>query len=619
MTVVVGTAGHIDHGKTALLRALTGIDADRLPEERRRGMTIDVGYAWLRLPDGSEIDFVDVPGHDRLIGNMLVGAGEIDAVMLVVAADDGPRAQTIEHLELLDALGVADGLAVITKTDTLAPDDPRRAVLRDAAERLLAPTTLAGAPILAVSSVSGEGLPELRCTLAEMRDRVLSRPGQGGGPARLAIDRAFTIRGRGAVATGTLRGGPLERGQTVRIEPGGAVARVRELQVHGRPVERVTGGGRTAVNLAGVEAEALRRGQVVVTDRGTVEVTDRLLVVLRSPAGLGQGERRWGEGEALRLHVGTDGAAAIVSRVGRASIDLPGGETLALLRLDRPVAAATGDRFALRRPSPSATVAGGRILDPAPPRGPSRRRMTAERLGALAGAPDAAAHAAAWLELHGIGAAALAPDVRDRLESEALAAVAAHHTRHPDSAGLPLAELRPSLARTARRLVAASPPDAVSVAGAVLERLMAAGRLARDGDRVRDPARTPGLPPGLAAAMERLEAALDVNSPPSLAEAAHAAGCPPEGVQALVAAGRIVRLEDDLAYATRTYRSLETLALELARHGPLAPAAFRDAAGTSRRFALAILEDLDRRGLLRRTPDGHVPGPRAPTPAGRED
>jgi selenocysteine-specific elongation factor len=619
MTVVVGTAGHIDHGKTALLRALTGIDADRLPEERRRGMTIDVGYAWLGLPDGGEIDFVDVPGHDRLIGNMLVGAGEIDAAMLVVAADDGARAQTIEHLELLDALGVADGLAVITKSDLLAPDDPRRAALRDAVERLLAPTTLAGAQILTVSSAKGDGLAELRAALAMTRDRVLSRAGHGGGAVRLAIDRAFTVRGRGAVVTGTLRGGPLERGQAVRIEPGGMVARVRELQVHNRSVERVTDGGRTAVNLAGVEAEALRRGQVLATDPGAIAVTDRLLVALRSPAGPGRGERSWGEGETLRLHVATESADVIVSRAGRAPIALPGGETVALLRLDRPVAAAAGDRFALRRPSPSATVAGGRILDLAPARGPSRRRVTAERLGALAGAPDAAAHAAARLELHGIGPAALASDVRDRLETEALAAVADHHAQEPDSAGLPLGELRAALARTARRLVSASPPEAASAARGVLDGLVAAGRLSRDGDRVRDPARTPGPSPALTAAMERLEAALDVNSPPSLAEAARAAGCPPEGVRALVAAGRIVRLEDDLAYATRTYRSLETLALELARRGPLAPAEFRDASGTSRRFALAILEDLDRRGLLRRTPDGHVPGPRAPTPAGREE
>src|SRR6478735_4331407 len=200
MTVVVGTAGHIDHGKTTLLRALTGIDADRLPEERRRGMTIDIGYAHMALPDGSEIDFVDVPGHDRLVGNMLVGAGEIDAALLVVAADDGPRAQTREHLGLLDALGISAGVVAITKTD--AVDALRLAEVRRAVQELLEPTSLAGAPSVDVSAVTGAGLEALRRELAILAAsfRSTSRP------PTLAIDRAFTVRGRGVVVTGTLRG-----------------------------------------------------------------------------------------------------------------------------------------------------------------------------------------------------------------------------------------------------------------------------------------------------------------------------------------------------------------------------------------------------------------------------
>src|SRR5262245_28932878 len=214
MTVVVGTAGHIDHGKTTLLRALTGIDADRLPEERRRGMTIDVGYAHLALDDGTEIDFVDVPGHDKLVGNMLVGAGEVDAALLVVAADDGPRAQTLEHLALLDALGIAVGIAVVTKAD--AVDAERRAAVATEVDALLGTTSLAGAPVLVASGTTGEGLDDVRAALIALRDRVPT-PDR---PASLAIDRIFAVKGRGVVVTGTLRGGPLATGDPLRIVPG---------------------------------------------------------------------------------------------------------------------------------------------------------------------------------------------------------------------------------------------------------------------------------------------------------------------------------------------------------------------------------------------------------------
>src|SRR6478735_8959402 len=212
MTVVVGTAGHIDHGKTTLLRALTGIDADRLPEERRRGMTIDVGYAHMALPDGTEIDFVDVPGHDRLVGNMLVGAGEIDAALLVVAADDGPRAQTIEHLALLDALRITTGIVAVTKIDVAGAE--RTAEVVAAVGRLLGNTSLAGSPVVAVSSVSGEGIDGLRDALAALPERAGAAEGLGlaSTGSRLAIDRAFTVKGRGVVVTGTLRGARLVRG-----------------------------------------------------------------------------------------------------------------------------------------------------------------------------------------------------------------------------------------------------------------------------------------------------------------------------------------------------------------------------------------------------------------------
>ena len=278
MTLVVGTAGHIDHGKTKLLRALTGIDADRLPEEQRRGMTIDVGYAHLALQDGTVIDFVDVPGHDRLVGNMLVGAGEIDAALLVVAADDGPRAQTLEHLALLDGLGLVDGLVVITKADLAGPD--RLDEVRGLVRALLAPTGLAGVPILAVSAASGAGLDAVRAALAVLAARTPGRTGADGG-ARLAVDRVFGVKGRGVVVTGSLRGGPIDAGATLRLLPAGRAVRARELQVHGHRVDRAEP-GRTAINLAGVELGDIARGDELVADP-VMLATDRLLVALSRP------------------------------------------------------------------------------------------------------------------------------------------------------------------------------------------------------------------------------------------------------------------------------------------------------------------------------------------------
>ena len=360
MSVVVGTAGHIDHGKTTLLRALTGIDADRLPEERRRGMTIDVGYAHLDLEDGTVIDFVDVPGHDRLVGNMLVGAGEIDAALLVVAADDGPRAQTREHLGLLDALGITRGVVTITKTDTV--DAARVTEVRALVQALVAPTALANAPIVEVSGVTGAGLDALRRELAAIGSQF--RPVVR--PPTLAIDRAFTVRGRGVVVTGTLRGGPLVRGDHLRLVPGDRDVRLRELQVRGEAVERVDDGGRTAANLAGVEIADLRRGQVLTADPA-VAASDRILAVFRRPID---------DGVRGRFHAGTASADAVVGRAGRDALLLSDGRAAGIVRLDEPVALRWGDAFVLRR-GPGLEPVGGVVLDVAPPRGLSRRRQRA--------------------------------------------------------------------------------------------------------------------------------------------------------------------------------------------------------------------------------------------------
>jgi len=602
--LVVGTAGHIDHGKTRLLRALTGIDADRLPEERRRGMTIDVGYAHLALPDGAVIDFVDVPGHDRLVGNMLVGAGEIDAAMLVVAADDGPRAQTLEHLELLDGLAIADGLVVVTKIDTVEPG--RVAEVVAAARALLSSTSFAAAPVLAVSATSGAGLAELRAALAALAGRPIAGAGTDG-PSRLAIDRVFRIKGRGIVVTGTLRGRPLVSGMSLAIVPGGGSIRVRELQVRGQSLESA-GPGRVAINVAGEDGRTLDRGTVLTSDPGTLVASDRWLVALRPVSG----RRRQAGGVPAdrtrgQVHIGTARAGAIVGRAGRDDVELGGGEVSAILRLETPLAVAPGDRFVLRRPSPATTLAGGRVLDPSPARGVSRRRTSAERLIALAGAaPGGDVWAAARTDLHGAAEGALAADVASALEETIVTSVAQHGE-------IPVAELRTVAARTLRRLVGLDTRDLPRIASDAIDRLVDGGRLSRDADRIR-PAGTvaAAAPPELLAAMDRLEAMLATVAPPPLTRAARASGCPPAGIRELERTNRIVRLDDDLAWAFGTYRELTARALAMAADGPLTPAAYRDATGTSRKYVMAILEDLDRRAILRRTPDGHVPGPRAP-------
>ena len=628
MTVVIGTAGHIDHGKTALLRALTGIDADRLPEERRRGMTIDVGYAHMRLPDGSELDFVDVPGHDRLVGNMLVGAGEIDAALLVVAADDGPRAQTIEHLELLDGLGIAIGVAVVTKVDMVEPGRVTEVV--DRVAELLGRTTLAGSPIVPVSSLRGDGMAELLAALAAVRiqlgDVRVAGSEEPGRPLRLAVDRVFTVRGRGLVVTGTARDGLLSRGDVLRLEPSGRAARVREVQVHGTAVEMLAGGGRAALNLAGADDPPPRRGDVLTTDVA-VRSTSALLAVIRRPAALERPVERgsWPPrpGSIARLHIGTAQVDASMGRGPRAGVDLEDGRRVVRLALSEPIAAAAGDRFVLRRSSPAGTLAGGVVLDPAPPVGPARRRVTPAVLAELG---RRGADEPSLLALHGVrpvstatvgvgsrgptdrGGWVLAEDVEAAIRGAAIGA-----TTSAGSAGASLAEVRPALARRLRRLVSVTPRAATAIAGAVIEALVVEGAVVRAGDtlRISEMAAAGGPSPEVLAAMDRLERALDVLAPPALAEAARSAGCPPAGIQALEAAGRIVRLEGDLAYAAPAFARMEEVALGIVANRPLLPADLRDATGTSRKFVLAVIEELDRRGVLRRTAQGHVAGPRA--------
>jgi selenocysteine-specific elongation factor len=505
--------------------------------------------------------------------------------MLVIAADDGPRAQTHEHLGLLRALGVAPRLVVVTKVD--AVDAARVDAVVAAARELVGRDV----PVIAASGLSGVGVDALGVALARIGAAVRTAER----PPSLAIDRVFAVKGRGTVVTGTLRGGPLTVGDRLRLVPGDGEARVREIQVRGSAVERVQGGGRTALNLAGPDLAGLGRGQVLTAD-GRVTATDRFLAALPDePAD----RTRW------RLHLGTASAEATIGRSGRDALRGAG-----IVRLTAPVAARPGDRFVLRRAG--SDPVGGTILDARPPRGPSRRRQTLERVADLmAEVHDPAAHDRARLELHG----ALVEGGRARLAEDVMAgaAVTAVGTVGAVGDGAGLGAVRAAVAGALRRSVTLTRDDAALVGGMVVDRLVADGRLSRDGDALRSPGVAAAAPdPARLAAMDRLEAALATPTPPPLSDAARAAGCPPDGIRALERDARIVVLEADLAYAMTTYRELAARALAMAAREPLTPAAFRDATGTSRKYVMAILEDLDRRAILRRTPAGHVPGPKAP-------
>jgi len=350
MPLTVGTAGHIDHGKTALVEALTGKNTDRLPEEHERGISIDLGYAPLELPDGTSLSVIDVPGHERFVRTMVAGASGIDLFLLVIDAGEGARPQTHEHLAILRLLGIEHGVVALTKADLV--DEETLELARAEAEELVP-----GVPVVATSARTGAGLDDLRAALAEVSAGV-TRPAADG-PALLHVDRSFTLRGIGTVATGTLRSGTIGEGDELRLEPRGRSVRVRSVQVHDRSVDRAEAGQRVAVSLPGVERQELRRGDVLVTP-GAFRPSFRLDVALEPPAEIPA---------RVQLHHGTAETVARVVRVG---------DRFAQLRLSRPVVAARGDRVVLRA---GTTVGGGLVLDPAPPRHADPARFEALERG----------------------------------------------------------------------------------------------------------------------------------------------------------------------------------------------------------------------------------------------
>lgn len=375
---VIGTAGHVDHGKSALVQALSGIDPDRWAEEKARGLTIDLGFAWCELPSGRAVSIVDVPGHERFIKNMLAGVGGINLALLVIAADEGVMPQTREHLDILDLLDIDRGLVALTKTDLV--DEEWLALVEEEIAELLADTALAGSPITPVSALTGSGIEALHSLIDSLIDDLPPISDQG--RPRMPIDRAFSISGFGAVVTGTLLDGEISVGDPVVIEPGRIECRVRGLQSHEESLDTAPPGARTAVNLSGVSANDIGRG-MVLTSPGWLEPTSAIDIRLRAVAGASRGLPH----NATRtLHVGADEVQARI-RLLEGDLLAPGDSTWAQLRLERPIAAARGDHFVLR--SAEATVAGGRIVDTRPRRHHRNDQSTLQALQRLLdGSPD---------------------------------------------------------------------------------------------------------------------------------------------------------------------------------------------------------------------------------------
>ena len=614
---VVGTAGHVDHGKSTLITALTGIDPDRLREERERGMTIDLGFAWVTLPGGGDVGIVDVPGHQDFIRNMLAGIGGIDAVILVVAADEGVMPQTREHLAILSLLGIERGVVALTKRDLV--DAEWAALVSEEVRRALDGTPLAGAPLIEVSATARTGLDRLLETL----ERVLGEaaPRRDHGRPRLPVDRAFTMAGFGTVVTGTLVDGSLAVGDEVEVVPGGARGRVRGLQTHKRSIDLAAPGSRVAANLSGIDKDAVRRGQVVVrpgTLAGSVVIGARIRI-LDSASGPLEHE------DMVKVHVGTAEAVARVSVLGGPRI-APGDTDWVQLRLAAPVAVLVGDRLVLRRPSPSETLGGGVVADTSGERmrrhsdavaALDRRSVTsvADRLLAsldqsrtpeeagLRSGLDAAVRDAALAELLAAGRAVRLADAvlaRDAFEALAVRAertLALAHRRTPLRPGAPREELRSTLGQPPKRYAA------------LVAALVAAGRVVERGTALALPTHVPTLSEEQELRWAAARAALgrEPLQPPAVTVLASEQGIDRELLGALIGRGDVVRVSPDAVFLPdAVLRFGDAIIDALASGATITVAAARDLTGSSRKHVLPLLQFLDDHGLTRRVHDDRV-------------
>jgi len=634
-SIIVGTAGHIDHGKTALVRALTGVDADRLPEEKRRGITIDLGFADLDLGD-VRAGFVDVPGHERFVKNMLAGAHGIDLVALVIAADEGVMPQTREHFDICRLLGIKQGLIIITKKDLV--DEELLSLVQSEVAELVSESFLDAAPVVAVSARTGEGIDALRETLRQLALTVPARPSEF--LTRLPIDRAFTMKGFGAVVTGTLVAGEILEGTELELLPSGSRVRVRGLQVHGSSVRTAMAGQRTAVNLAGLDASEIERGMVLAATgrlHPTQVIDAEIEVLANAPRALRSRAR-------VRIHLGSAEVLARVRVLQPGSEIRPGERGMAQVRFESPVVAALGDRFVIRSYSPSHTIAGGKVLDPFALKHRGRAALeVVTRLEALgqAGKPDqvalfvrlsgnngrtrsdliartawqdevleaAVAQAKAGGAIVDAEGILISQEAFDQLKDLVRTEVAEHHRREPLSRGLSRETLR-------ERHFAHAAPELFRAVVAGLEQ---AGELVAEKDTIRSPAHSRDLSPADEQLRDRLariyeEAGL---AAPSLDQAMVDAGTPANArtharkiFQLLIDSGLVVQVQPQLFFHRPSLDELITRLRAYAdQHQPergIDVAAFKDLAGVSRKHAIPLLEFLDREHVTRRAGDRRI-------------
>ncbi|MCH8088198.1 MAG: selenocysteine-specific translation elongation factor [Chloroflexi bacterium] len=616
---VIGTAGHVDHGKSALVLALTGIDPDRLKEEKERGLTIDLGFAWLELPSGREVSIVDVPGHERFIRNMLAGVGGIDLALLVIAADEGVMPQTREHLAIIDLLRVEQGLVVVTKKD-LVDDDWLDLVTSEIIDALKG-TVLEKARIVSVSSVTGEGLPELLVALDDLLEEAVPRTANG--RPRLPIDRAFTISGFGTVVTGTLMDGRLAVGEEVELVPGGARCRIRGLQTHKQKVEVGEPGSRVAANLAGITHDSISRGQVLTT-RGWLKESIALDVWLRAIPGSPVVIKH---NASVTFHLGTSETLARVRLLDTQELG-PGDEGWAQMRLQDPVASVKGDLFVVR--SHQGTLGGGEVIETHAKRHRRHHAGTIERLEVMAaGTPEEILVKAleaseprsvkGLIEKSGVLADSAREAIGNLVERDGVIvlgkrqltdgsflysltgwgkvvkrceeALEAYHRQYPLRPGAPREELRSRLGLSAQ------------VFPKVMERLGEDGVLVEEGSLVRAPSHRRVLTEAQQKEVESYLRALESRpySPPTDI---------PIGLEllsGLVEEGKVVRVSPDVVFSASAYKEMvDRIVQEIGARGKINVGQVRDMFDTSRKYALAFMEYLDQQKVTRRVGDDRV-------------
>lgn len=625
--MIIGTAGHIDHGKTALVKALTGIDADRLKEEKARGITIDLGFAYTEM-GGRITGFVDVPGHERFVHTMLAGATGIDFALLVIAADDGVMPQTREHLAILDLLGLRRGLVALTKADLA--EAGRRATVSAEIRALLAGTGLEGAPILPVSARTGEGIEALRAALAAA-EAATPPPGTRGA-FRLAVDRSFTLAGAGTVVTGTVLSGAAALGETLTIAPRGLTARVRSIHAQNRPAERALSGQRCALNLVGegIGKEAVGRGDMVLAP-ALLAPAERIDALLRVLPGEPKPLTTW---FSARLH---HGSAEVGARLVPLEGDLPpGGEGLVQLVLERPIAAAAGDRFILRDVSAQRTIGGGHFLDL---RAPARYRRRPERLAQLAAlrgeepatvfagllaVPPFQVELTGFARDHALTAAegqallaasgavaieaggllhALAPANWEKFRQSVAAECARYHEEFPDQQGIGRERLR----------LLAQPRLPAAAFRVAMERLAAAGVVVLEGSFLRLPGHEVRLDPADEALFDRIAPLLAGEArfrPPRVRDIATLFEMAEAEIRRVLKAcarlGRLDQIAHDHFFLRATTAEMAALARDVAARsadGWFTAALFRDRMDNGRKVAIQILDFFDRQGVTLRRGD----------------